>query len=156
MSGTLRSADPTTPIDAGPVVIDWEELTRAALAVRARAHAPYSSYPVGAALLVRSGRVFSGCNVENATFGLTVCAERSAVLQMVAAGERDPVALAVATRAPAAAPCGLCRQTLAEFALDLPILLISAPEPGEIAPPPWKTSLAELLPHAFRQSALTR
>ena len=135
--------------------VDWEALAKDALAVRERAYAPYSSYPVGAALRVRSGRVFTGCNVENATFGLTVCAERGAVLQMIAAGERDPVALAVATRGPtAAAPCGLCRQTLAEFALDLPILLVTAPAPGEAAPPARMTMLAELLPQAFRADAL--
>ena len=136
--------------------IDWQALERAAIAVRARAHAPYSRYPVGAALLVRSGRLFTGCNVENASYGLTVCAERSAVMQMVAAGERDPIAIAVATRGPvAASPCGVCRQTLAEFALDLPILLVVAHEPGEAAPPSSRlTSLATLLPDAFRGDAL--
>jgi cytidine deaminase len=142
----------TREIAAAP--IDWEALGEAALAVRRNAHAPYSGYAVGAALLVRSGRVFVGCNVENATFGLTVCAERSAVLQMIAAGEREPIALAVATRGPtAAAPCGLCRQTLAEFAQDLPIRLIAAVEAGEPAPPRM-TSLAILLPDAFRGDAL--
>jgi cytidine deaminase len=124
--------------------------------VRARAHAPYSRYAVGAALLVRSGRLFAGCNVENASYGLCICAERSAVLQMVAAGERDPVALAVATRGPvAASPCGMCRQTLAEFATDLPILLVVAAAPGgPAAVPPRLTSLAVLLPDAFRGDAL--
>ncbi|AKT43142.1 cytidine deaminase [Chondromyces crocatus] len=137
--------------------IDWRALEEAALTVRTRAHAPYSGYHVGAAILVRSGRVFSGCNVENATFGLTICAERSALVQMVAAGERDPVAVVVATRGPsAAAPCGMCRQSLAEFALDLPIRLIVAPPPGEAAQAPKLTSLAELLPDAFRGDALSR
>jgi cytidine deaminase len=137
--------------------LDWDALAQAALVVRARAHAPYSRYAVGSALLVRSGRVFAGCNVENASYGLTVCAERTAVVQMVAAGERDPVALAVATRGPvAASPCGLCRQTLAEFAEDLPILLVIAPAAGEVAPPPRFTSLRALLPDAFRGDALER
>ncbi|EYF08646.1 cytidine deaminase [Chondromyces apiculatus] len=133
----------------------WEELAAAALEVRRRAYAPYSGYQVGAALRVRSGRVFTGCNVENATYGLTVCAERSAVLQMIAAGEKDPVAVVVATRGPvAAAPCGMCRQTLAEFAVDLHIRLIAAPVEGEETPTPRDTSLAELLPQAFRGDAL--
>ncbi|MCC6558981.1 MAG: cytidine deaminase [Polyangiaceae bacterium] len=145
-------------MSGAPTPIDWDALSRAALEARAHAHAPYSRYQVGAALLMRSGRVFSGCNVENASYGLSVCAERSAVLQMVAAGERGPVALAVATRGPtAAAPCGMCRQTLAEFAGDdLPILLLIAPEPGEAAPPPRVTTLGTLLPDAFRGDALDR
>jgi cytidine deaminase len=133
--------------------IDWAALDAAALAVRERAHAPYSSYAVGAALLVRSGRVFTGCNVENASYGLAICAERSAVVQMVAAGERDPIAIAVATRGPIlGSPCGMCRQTLAEFALDLPVRLIAA----DGAAPPKQTSLATLLPDAFRAAALER
>lgn len=79
--------------------IDWEKLAQAALAVQARAHAPYSGYPVGAALLAASGRVFAGCNVENASYGLSICAERSAIVQMVAAGEDRPIALSVVTPA---------------------------------------------------------
>jgi cytidine deaminase len=108
---------------------------------------------VGAALQVASGRVFTGCNVENASFGLTICAERSAIVQMVAAGERDPVALVVVTRGPMlGTPCGSCRQTLAEFALDLPIYL--ATEGDSV--PPRVTSLSALLPDAFRAEALER
>jgi cytidine deaminase len=134
--------------------VDWEALTRAAVEVQGRAHAPYSGYPVGAALITRSGRVFAGCNVENATFGLTVCAERSAIVQMVSAGERDPVAITVVTRGPvAAAPCGMCRQTLAEFAVDLHVLLVVAPGGGEPLPPRMIT-LSALLPDAFRSDAL--
>ena len=111
-----------------PAKIDWDALARAAEEVRGRAHAPYSKYPVGAALLVASGRVFVGCNVENASYGLAICAERSVIVQMVAAGERDPIALAVMTRGPMiGTPCGTCRQTLAEFAMDLPILLFADP-----------------------------
>jgi cytidine deaminase len=131
--------------------IDWEELGRAALAVQPRAHAPYSNYPVGAALLVASGRIFSGCNVENASYGLSICAERSVVVQMVAAGEARPVALAVVTRGPMiGTPCGTCRQTLAEFAEDLPIQLMVS----NGAAPPRITSLSALLPDAFRAVAL--
>lgn len=131
--------------------IDWEELGRAALGVQLRAHAPYSNYPVGAALLVASGRIFSGCNVENASYGLSICAERSVVVQMVAAGEARPVALAVVTRGPIiGTPCGTCRQTLAEFAEDLPIQLMVS----NGAAPPRITSLSALLPDAFRAGAL--
>ncbi|HZF51397.1 MAG TPA: cytidine deaminase [Polyangiaceae bacterium] len=131
--------------------IDWEELGRAALAVQPRAHAPYSNYPVGAALLVASGRIFSGCNVENASYGLSICAERSVVVQMVAAGEARPVALVVVTRGPMiGTPCGTCRQTLAEFAEDLPIQLMVS----NGAAPPRITSLSALLPDAFRAGAL--
>ncbi|MGK3991804.1 cytidine deaminase [Sorangium sp. So ce1024] len=145
-----KAADAT---DAAQV-IDWEALGQAALAVRERAHAPYSGYRVGAAILVRSGRVFAGCNVENASYGLAICAERSAIVQMVAAGERDPIALAVATGGPVlGSPCGMCRQTLAEFAVDLPIRLVA---PGDVGVPPRTTSLAALLPDAFGAAALAR
>jgi cytidine deaminase len=133
------------------MTIDWAELERAALLVQKRAHAPYSRYPVGAALLTASGRVFTGCNVENASFGLSLCAERSAVAQMVAAGERSPLALVVVTRGPkVGTPCGSCRQVLAEFADDLPVRLVV--EGG--AAPPKDTTLAALLPDAFRADAL--
>jgi cytidine deaminase len=132
--------------------IDWSALERLALEARERAHAPYSGYRVGAALQVGSGRVFAGCNVENASYGLSICAERTAIVQMVAAGERDPVALVVATPGPTiGTPCGMCRQTLAEFARDdLPIRLLVA----DGAAPPRITSLGELLPDAFRAGAL--
>jgi cytidine deaminase len=132
-------------------VIDWDELTRAALEVQQRAHAPYSRYFVGAALVVASGRIFAGCNVENASYGLSICAERSAIVQMVAAGERDPTALVVVTRGPVlGTPCGACRQTLAEFARELPIRLVVA----DGAVPGRDTSLAALLPDAFRADSL--
>ena len=99
----------------------------------------------------RRARIFAGCNVENASYGLALCAERSAIVQMVAAGERDPVALAVVTRGPrAGTPCGMCRQTLAEFAADLPIVLLVEGDPSATK----RSSLAELLPDAFRADAL--
>jgi cytidine deaminase len=140
------------PPPAGPP-IDWAALDRAAIAVQQRAHAPYSDYAVGAALLVGSGRVFAGCNVENASYGLTICAERSAIVQMIAAGERDPIAIVVVTRGPQiGTPCGMCRQTLAEFAEDLPVRLLVAGVP----PSSRLTSLRELLPDAFRAGALAR
>jgi len=133
--------------------IDWTELEQVAREVQKNAHAPYSSYRVGAAVQAASGRIFSGCNVENASYGLSICAERSAIVQMIAAGEREPVALAVVTPGPTiGTPCGMCRQTLAEFAIDLPIRLLVVE--GEL--PARITSLGALLPDAFRAAALIR
>ena len=87
---------------------------------RARAYAPYSKFAVGAALLTRDGRVVHGCNIENASFGLSICAERNAVWKALSEGESDFVAVAVtAGRAGGASPCGACRQVLHEFAPDL-------------------------------------
>ena len=133
-------------------MIDWSELERAALAVQRRAHAPYSRYFVGAAIQTAKGAIFAGCNVENASYGLSICAERSAIVQMVAAGERDPVAIVVVTPGPVlGTPCGACRQTLAEFARDLPVRLLVEGN----AVPPRTTSLEALLPEAFRSDALS-
>lgn len=131
--------------------IDWATLVREAQAVRENAHAPYSNYRVGAAILAESGRVYRGCNVENASYGATLCAERSAVAQMVAAGERTMTALALVTEGPEpGTPCGLCRQTLSELARDLPIALAIAGE-GE---PRRLTSLAALFPQPFDAHSL--
>ncbi len=94
-----------------------DSLVAAARAVREHAFAPASNFRVGAAVLTKSGKVFVGCNVENASFGLTICAERAAVCAMVAAGEREIVAVAVATGTDRpTSPCGACRQVLFEFA----------------------------------------
>jgi cytidine deaminase len=131
--------------------IDWPELERQALTAQTRAYAPYSDYSVGAAILVASGRVFTGCNVENASYGLCLCAERNAIGQMVAAGERHPIAAVIATSGPkAGSPCGMCRQVMAEFARDLPIRLIARGEPAKTR----ATTIAELLPDAFRPEDL--
>jgi len=93
-----------------------EELLRRAAEARENAYVPFSGFAVGAAVLTADGRVFSGCNVENRSYGLTICAERVAVATAVAAGAREIRAVAVVTEsAPPAAPCGLCRETLAEF-----------------------------------------
>lgn len=133
----------------GPIA--WAELEKAALAAQPHAHAPYSGYRVGAALSVASGRIFAGCNVENASYGLSICAERSAVAHMVAAGEHTPVAIVVVTPGQSpGTPCGMCRQTLAEFAFDLPIRLLASDNPGVSR----EVTLAALLPDAFRPEAL--
>ncbi|MBI2899450.1 MAG: cytidine deaminase [Planctomycetes bacterium] len=124
------------------------DLVAAAREVMARAHAPYSGFRVGAALRTRSGRVFTGCNVENAAFGLTFCAERGAVAAAVAAGEREFVEIAiVSSGGEPTSPCGACRQVLAEFAEDLAIVLAGDRETV-------RTSLRELLPSAFRAGNL--
>jgi cytidine deaminase len=125
-------------------------LVAAARTARSRAYAPYSRYRVGAAIMTRGGRIYRGCNVENASYGATMCAERAAVAAMVTAGQQDPVACAIVTEgAEPAAPCGICRQVLAEFARDMRLLLVSEDETGKQT---GRTSvrLSALLPFAFR------
>ncbi|MCA9602467.1 MAG: cytidine deaminase, partial [Myxococcales bacterium] len=101
--------------------IDWDVLQARATEVRARAYAPYSEFTVGAALL-SSGVVFVGANVENASYGLCLCAERSAIAGAVAAGHREFQAMAIAAQGPRPVPpCGMCRQVLLEFAPDIPV-----------------------------------
>jgi cytidine deaminase len=126
--------------------MDWEPLLAAAAAARAHAYAPYSGFAVGAAVLAEDGRVFAGCNVENRAFGITLCAERSAVAAAVGAGAQVLRAVAVVADAdPLATPCGLCRETLTEFGADeLPILL-AAPDGRR-----RETCLGVLLPDPFR------
>lgn len=127
--------------------VPWAELLQSAALVRGRAYAPYSGYRVGAAVLAADGRIFSGCNVENASYGLALCAERGAVAAMIAGGTRDLVAVAVVTQGPEpGAPCGLCRQTLSEFASDA---LIGLALDGDPAPRAIR-SLRELFPEPFR------
>ncbi|MFI5142398.1 MAG: cytidine deaminase [Thermoanaerobaculales bacterium] len=121
-----------------------DRLINAAREAQRQAYAPYSHFPVGAAVLAVDGRVFAGCNVENSSFGLTVCAERNAVAAAIAAGAR-PVAVAVVANGDRVAPCGACRQVLAEFSPAMPVFLASADGDTHEA-----TSLEALLPSAFR------
>lgn len=128
-----------------------ERLVAAAAAVRPRAYAPASGFLVGAAVLADDGRVFVGCNVENASYGLTICAERAAVCAAVAAGARSLRAVAIATDlAEPASPCGACRQVLAEFGRDQIVLL--AGRGGVVR----AATLAELLPRPFTFGDLPR
>lgn len=123
----------------------WAALKAAALSVQARAYVPYSNYRVGAALLTASGEVIAGCNVENATYGATCCAERNAVFAAVAQGYTEFRAVAVVTNGDdPGTPCGICRQVLAEFGTDMEVLCFT-PEGAEA-----RYFLSELLPHAFR------
>ncbi|HEY2413216.1 MAG TPA: cytidine deaminase [Pirellulaceae bacterium] len=121
-----------------------DELIKAAIEIRQRAYAKYSNFFVGAAILAGDGRIFTGCNVENASYGLTICAERTAVFNAVAAGQRKFELLAIAT-AGGASPCGACRQVLAEFAPELTVLLIDVDRPGRLV----ETNIRDLLPGAF-------
>jgi len=122
-----------------------QQIIEAALATRERAYAPYSGFRVGAAVLTASGKIHAGCNVENASFGLTLCAERVALATAVASGDVQLVALAVAL-AGGGMPCGACRQFAAEFRHDLPLLVIDAEQPDRIV----ETSISELLPEQFQ------
>ncbi|MBL7077263.1 MAG: cytidine deaminase [Kiritimatiellae bacterium] len=124
------------------------DLLAAAAAVRRSAHAPYSKYLVGAALLAEDGSVITGCNVENASYGLTMCAERVAIGTAVASGRTTFKAIAiVADEGPAPFPCGACRQVLAEFCgPDMPVYIAGAGYTDGYE----TTTLGALLPHAFK------
>ena len=126
----------------------WEALREAAERARANAHAPYSGFAVGAALLAADGSVYVGCNVENASYGATLCAERAALAAAVAAGARTVVALAIVSGSSRPVPpCGICRQCLAELAPSLSIRSYAGDEEAEY-------SLDELLPHPFNADHL--
>lgn len=128
---------------------DWSALLTAASDARARAYAPYSNYHVGAALRSVEGVIHASGNVENASYGLTICAERNAMTKAVIDGARHFDALVVLTEsAPAAMPCGACRQFLSEFAPSFPIRAYSTN--GSFR----ETSVAELLPDSFGPSDL--
>lgn len=103
--------------------MEYKELLSCAKKARERAYAPYSKFRVGAALLAKSGSVFTGCNVENLSFGAAVCAERCAIAKAVSEGEREFRAIAVYAGDKFTAPCGICLQTIAEFSKDMDIIL---------------------------------
>lgn len=121
----------------------YGRLIAAARAVQARAYAPYSHFTVGAAVLAADGTIYTGCNVENASYGLSCCAERNAVFQAVAAGCRDFQALAITGDAPEyTMPCGACRQVLAEF--QIPVIIVTKPDDTYRV-----LTLADVLPYSF-------
>ncbi len=127
----------------------YEELVLQALAARGNAYAPYSSFRVGAALQTPDGQIFTGCNVENAAYSPSICAERVAVAKAVEAGARSFVAIAVATAtSPPATPCGVCRQVLREFNSELPVVCVN---PSGDRRDLW---LSDLLPHSFSKKDL--
>ena len=121
-----------------------EELVRRAKSARQKAYVPYSRFPVGAALLTEQGEIYSGCNIENAAYGLANCAERTAIFTAVAAGATEILAIAVIadTKSPVA-PCGACRQVIWEFNPEMKVILSNLH--GEIC----QYTIRELLPGAF-------
>jgi cytidine deaminase len=125
----------------GPVK---SQVIEQAILARERAYAPYSKFAVGAALLTASQKIIVGANVENISYGLTICAERSAVFTAVSGGERSFAAMALATSG-GVTPCGACRQVLMEFSPEMVVWLVDVERPGE--PVEWK--LADLLPAQF-------
>lgn len=129
--------------------MNWEPLVAAARTARDCAYSPYSDFAVGAAVLTADGSIFAGCNLENRSYGLALCAERSAFAAAVAAGHRDFTAVAVlADASPPATPCGLCRETMAEFCgPDLPVLLANLNGGRR------ELRLGELFPHPFELPA---
>ncbi|MCA9084857.1 MAG: cytidine deaminase [Planctomycetaceae bacterium] len=137
----------------------WQELVAASREARGRAYAPYSQYPVGAAVLTASGRIFAGCNVENSSYGNTICAERVAVCSAVAEGHREFQAIVVSLTG-VAVPCGTCRQFLYEFNPEMMVLLddltgLNTPELSRSVSqssltPPEVVVLKDLLPRGFR------
>ena len=122
----------------------FRKLIAAAMAVRRHAHAPYSKFRVGAALLTKSGKVYTGVNVENASYGLTNCAERVAVGKAVSEGHRKFRAIAVAAPSTSLSPCGACRQVLAEFG-EMVVICADSRNTRRVE----IHLLSELLPHAF-------
>lgn len=128
--------------------MDAKELMKIARKARQNAYAPYSHFAVGAALLAESGRVYTGCNIENASYGLTCCAERNAIFAAVNAGERRFKMLAVAADSPEpVAPCGACRQVIAEFGIPLVVM-------GNLKESTKTMTAEELLPYVFGQESM--
>lgn len=125
-------------------MVDEKELINAAIEASKKAYAPYSNFHVGAALLTKSGKIFQGCNVENASFGATNCAERTAIFSAVVNGETKFEKLVIyVDRKEFTPPCGICRQVISEFSHDIEIIL--ANNCGEVK----RTNIRELLPLSF-------
>ncbi|WP_066636535.1 cytidine deaminase [Desulfolucanica intricata] len=132
------------------VDIPVEKLIALARAAREKAYTPYSKFKVGAALLAADGQVYTGCNVENVSYGLTICAERTAVVKAVSEGQREFKAIAVvADTEEYCSPCGACRQVLAEFGPDIKVYLVN--RCGDYV----TFTTAELMPRAFDKIELT-
>lgn len=122
-----------------------EELIRAAMESREKAWCPYSNFKVGCALQTSTGDLFSGCNVENSSYGLAICAERNAIASMINAGQRE-ISQIVVVANPIATPCGACRQVIVEFGENANVFCVDAKETSAIT----RYSIAELIPDYFR------
>lgn len=128
---------------------EYEALIAAAKKARENAHAKFSNFLVGAALRTKSGKIYGGCNVENATYGLTICAERVAIFKAISEGEREFDAIAVATDTDAlTSPCGACRQLIWEFCGDVPVILSNLAGKSEVM------RMSTLFPKPFDASNL--
>ena len=120
------------------------KLIEAAVKARVNAHAPFSNFKVGAAIMAKSGKIYTGCNVENASYGLTICAERVAIFKAISEGETEFTNIAVVADTPELTPpCGACRQIIWEFCGDVPITM------GNLAGETETLQMKELLPRAF-------
>lgn len=124
---------------------DRSNLINSAITARESAYAPYSKFLVGAALLTKDGTVFTGCNVENTSFGLCICAERTAICKAVSEGHQEFEAIAVAAT-PFATPCGACRQFIVEFGKQIEVIAVDANEPSVVKS--W--TVDELIPENFK------
>lgn len=129
--------------------MNYAQLIDLALQAREHAYAPYSRFKVGAALLTASGRIYTGCNIENVAFSPSVCAERTAIFKAVSEGEREFVAIAIVTQN-GIPPCGVCRQVMMEFAPNIVIVVANLEGDYRV------TSLSELFPDAFMPPQLPR
>jgi cytidine deaminase len=128
---------------------EYRSLVEAAIAARERSYSPYSRFRVGAALLTNQGKVYTGCNIENAAYSPTICAERVAIGTAIAAGEAKGSFSAIAVVADEAkptAPCGVCRQVLSELAPGVLVIMVASPEKGNAR---LDMTIEELLPHSF-------
>lgn len=130
--------------------MDVKELIRTAFAAKEKAYTPYSNFKVGAAVLAEDGNIYTGCNIEIASFGPTLCGERTAIFKAVSEGNRKIKALALVGDAESTYPCGVCRQVMREFGKDMTIIIAKSEEEY------MEYSLEELLPHSFGPEDLDR
>lgn len=129
--------------------MDYKELIRQAKNAQQKAYVPYSNFPVGAALITKTGRIYTGCNIECASYGATNCAERTAIFKAISEGDKDIMAIAVVGAAKEYTfPCGICRQVIVEYGKDIKIIIAKTEEDYKIF------SIEELLPHSFSSKDL--
>ncbi len=131
-----------TDKNSSPPSKTWDHLYQKAVEAMANSYSPYSSYRVGAALLTRSGKIYQGCNIENAGYSASVCAERTAIFKAVSEAETEFVAIAVTT-VNGGAPCGVCRQVMREFSADLTVIIGNDQGKYQVL------TLPDILPHSF-------